>query len=210
MSLSTWDPRKLLEIPRVYNAFQKVSGAERPRRDLVSSYVSPLAGYRVLEVGCGPATNLDWWPDGVGYVGCDVSGEYIDFAKRKFGDRGDFYALPEGRLKALALPPFDDVIAMALRHHLSDEEVRAFGEEVRSVVKPGGMLITLDPCHSREDSLITKRFTANDRGRFVRTSDEYRELLSTNFPRQTCDVRRYRLFAVVCQSIAVVRAFRDE
>ncbi len=209
MSNSVLDPRRLLEVPWIYNTFQKLAGAERTRREFVAQYIAPLKGQRVLDVGCGPATNLNWWPEGVQYVGCDLSDEYIEFAKKKFGNRGEFYAAPVGKLNDLGLKPFDAVIAMALLHHLTDDEVRTFCDEALSVLKPGGMLITLDPSYADGDSWLTRLFTSKDRGRYVRTAEEYQKLLGTRFVRQTCHVKRFRLFLIVNQSMTTIQAFRD-
>ena len=209
MNLSFIDPRQLLKFSWVYNKFQKFAGAELPRREFVSQYLSSLQGGRVLDVGCGPATNLNWWPENVEYVGCDLSEEYIEFAKRNYGNRGEFYAAPVEKLKDLELKSFDVIIAVALLHHLSDDEVKAFCAQAYSLIKPGGKLITTDPCFADGDSWLTKYFTSKDRGKYVRTSEAYQKLLCESFPRQSCRMKRHRLFAIVNQAGLVVEAFRD-
>ena len=98
MSLSFWDPRKFLELPPVYNFFQKAVGADKGRRHFIEEFVAPLAGGRVLEVGCGPGTNCEWFPDNIEYVGCDIDEKYIAYAKKQYGSRAEFYATPVGKL----------------------------------------------------------------------------------------------------------------
>src|SRR5262245_46296990 len=139
MSLPLWDPRKLLELPRVYNFFQKAVGADNGRREFVEKYIAPLAPARILEVGCGPVTNCQWLPDGIDYVGCDLSPEYIEYAKRRFAGRAEFYAAPVGDLTRLGLKPFDAVIALAVLHHLNDAQVLTLCDEARALLVPGGI-----------------------------------------------------------------------
>jgi len=69
MAFSYLDPRRLLAWPLIYSGIRKLAGAERMRRDYSSRYTPALAGQRVLDVGCGLATNLKSWPENVEYVG---------------------------------------------------------------------------------------------------------------------------------------------
>jgi SAM-dependent methyltransferase len=94
MSLRFLDPRKILEVPWVYNLFQRAVGTHKGRRLFIEQYITPFAGGRVLEVGCGPGTNLQWWPDDVEYVGCDLSEKYIAHAKQRYALRRDRRAEP--------------------------------------------------------------------------------------------------------------------
>ena len=80
--LSALDPRRLLQAPFVYKAFQKAVGAEKARKHFIQDVVAPVAGSRILEVGCGPGNNCKWIPDGVEFVGCDTYTPYIDYPPR--------------------------------------------------------------------------------------------------------------------------------
>lgn len=196
MSLPFWDPRKLLELPAVYDFFQEAVGANRGRRLFFERHVAPLAPARILEVGCGPGTNCRWLPDGLDYVGCDLSPEYIDFARRQYGDRATFHAASVGEMAALGLAPFDAVIAVAVLHHLSDQQVLTMCDEAAELLKPGGVLITADPCFTREQSRLSTFVTSLDRGRFVRFPEQYQALLGRRFPAVRAEVSAGRLLVI--------------
>jgi 2-polyprenyl-3-methyl-5-hydroxy-6-metoxy-1,4-benzoquinol methylase len=181
MSLPLWDPRKALESPVVYNFFQKAVRADKSRRRFFDEYLMPLAGERILEVGCGPGTNCEWLPEGIRYVGCDMSGEYIEYAKRRFGGRADFYASSVGQLRDLNLVPFRAIFALALLHHLNDEQVLTLCDEVLELLQPGGMFVTADPCFTSGQSRIERFITSCDRGKYVRTPLQYQALLQRKF-----------------------------
>lgn len=196
MSLPLWDPRKILELPPVYNFFQKAVGADKVRRHFIEEYVVPLAGGRVLEVGCGPGTNCEWFPENIEYVGCDIDEKYIAYAKQQYGSRAEFYATPVGKLGELGLKPFNAVIAVAVLHHLSDSEVHTLCDEVAELLKPGGLFVTVDPCFTAEQSRFERYITSCDRGRFVRFPEQYQVLLKKRFPQVRSEMKRGKLLLI--------------
>jgi SAM-dependent methyltransferase len=179
--LPFWDPRKVLEYPPIYNLFQKAVGADKPRRAFIAKHIAPLGRARVLEVGCGPATNCAWMPREIEYVGCDQDEKYIAYARQQYGDRAEFYAAPVGQLQELGLKPFKAVIALALLHHLSDAQVLALCDEVLPLLEPGGTLMTGDPCFVVGMKRLERFITSRDRGRYVRYPEQYRDLLARRF-----------------------------
>ncbi len=191
-SLPFWDPRKALEYPPIYNLFQRAVGADKPRRAFIAEHIAPLGRARVLEVGCGPATNCAWMPREIEYVGCDHSKSYIEYARQRYGDRAEFYSVPVGQLRDLGLKPFKAVIALALLHHLNDAEVLVLCDEVLPLLETGGTLITADPCFVVGMGRLERFITSCDRGRYVRYPEQYRELLARRFPIVNMIVRRSR------------------
>ncbi|HEX8170959.1 MAG TPA: class I SAM-dependent methyltransferase [Thermoanaerobaculia bacterium] len=202
-SLPFWDPRKILEIPRVYNFYQKAVGAERARRHFIQAKITPFAGKRVLEVGCGPGTNCGYWPANVEYVGCDVSERYITWAKKRYGDRGEFYAAGVGELRSLGLKPFDGILALNLLHHLSDDEVLRLCDEAITLLKADGVFITGDPCFNAGESRLAHFVTARDRGQFVRYPQQYEALLRQRFSEVAVDVGQNKLLIVMQSGIVM-------
>jgi SAM-dependent methyltransferase len=176
------DPRKVLEYPPIYNLFQRAVGADKSRRAFIAEHIAPLGRARVLEVGCGPATNCAWMPREIEYVGCDRNEAYIAYARQRYGDRAEFYSSPVGQLRDLDLKPFKAVIAVALLHHLTDAEVLTFCDEVLPLLETGGTLITADPCFVAGMRRLERFITSRDRGRYVRYPEQYRELLAMKFP----------------------------
>jgi SAM-dependent methyltransferase len=204
MSLPIWDPRKLLESPQVYNLFQRFVGGNKGRQVFIAKYILPRKPNRVLEVGCGPGTNCRSFPDGTAYVGCDCDNGYIAYAKKQFGKRAEFYAVPVGQLRQLGVPPFDMIIALSVLHHLNDEEVLTLSDEVHDLLKPGGLFITADPCFMTGQSKLERFITSCDRGKFVRFPEDCMKLLGKRFPRVTWETMRSRLPRIPCTGVIMI------
>jgi SAM-dependent methyltransferase len=188
--LPLWDARKVLEYPAIYNLFQRLVGADKPRRHLIEQIVAPLAPARVLEVGCGPGTNCAWIPRDIEYVGCDLSESYIMYARQRYGDRAQFFAAPVGQLAQLKLKPFKAVIALNLLHHLDDDAVLTLCDEIIPLLEPGGTFVTADPCIVPGQSHWERFVTSCDRGRYVRFPEQYHRLFAARFRTVAMEVGR--------------------
>jgi SAM-dependent methyltransferase len=177
----------VLSLSWAYNAFQHAVGAERYRRRVVEEIIRPTAGQRILDIGCGTGEVLRYLPP-VEYLGVDLSPHYIQSARDRFGDRGDFFV---GRADDLKLPPdrrFELAMAFGLLHHLEDAEVERLFDAVRGLLAPGGRLVTVD-CTLIEGQHPLARFVIKrDRGLNVRTIDEILRLAGRHFQTPTASV----------------------
>jgi SAM-dependent methyltransferase len=72
-----------------------------------------------------------------------------------------------------ALAPADVAVAIGILHHLDDELASHLLRSIAYALKPGGRLVTADPCfHARQSSL--RRFIiSNYRGMRVRQFEQY-------------------------------------
>src|SRR4051812_32007526 len=78
----------VLSLPWAYRSFTRAIGGN-VWRVYLDEYVRPCPKERVLDIGCGPADILSFLPE-VNYTGVDISPEYIESAKAKFGAKGRF------------------------------------------------------------------------------------------------------------------------
>lgn len=201
-----FDVRRVLEIPLVYSLFQKVVGGENSRRKFLQTHVIPLAnGGRLLEIGCGPGNNLADLPENIQYVGCDLNERYIAYAQKKYGERGQFFASPVGKLADLSLGKFDVVMAVALLHHLSDAQIATLCKEVSELLKPGGSFITGDPCFTSEQSRIERYITSCDRGEYVRFPEQYKAIFAREFPQVRQHVNPANML-IPCMAVTMIAA----
>jgi SAM-dependent methyltransferase len=170
--------RNALSFPVVYDSYQSLVGAPRCHQRFVAEMVRPKAGDRVLDIGCGVGASVRYLPAGVGYVGIDISEAYIDRARADHADRGDFFCVDVGSVKAETLGQFDLAFSFGVLHHLSDEIVARVVELVRKVVRPRGRFVTIDPCYVAGQNAIARLLIDNDRGEFVRDEDGYTRLMT--------------------------------
>lgn len=171
--------KRLLGHVPLYIALQKGVGADRLRyRCLDELDLRP--GDCVIDVGCGPAYYLDRLP-AVRYHGFDTSPRYIDYARRRFGDRGEFRCEVFGPQHLDQLPPADAVMLLGLLHHLSDAASRELLRLAGRALAPGGQVISVDTCFEPTQGRISRWMSHNDRGEYVREPDGFVALAEEAF-----------------------------
>lgn len=172
--------RSVLSVPLVYETFQRVVGSHRVRQELVDNYVHPRPGLRVLDIGCGPGDLINYLP-GVEYTGLDLSESYIASARKRFGDRGRFYAARVSDLDPAELGKFDVVIAKSLLHHIDEDEALHLFESASAVLAEGGELVTLDAAYTPDMSRAARFVVSRDRGQSILTPEGYQALTRKAF-----------------------------
>lgn len=174
--------RAVLSHPVVYETFQRIMGAKRGREWIVRDFIRPFPGMRILDLGCGPAEILSSLPTDVAYTGYDMSADYIAAAKAKFGDRGTFHCRLLEQAEAATLEPFDLVMGIGVLHHLDDSTARQFMTLAKAALKPGGRVLTVDPCFAPGQNPIARFLISKDRGQNVRNEAGYRALAEGTYP----------------------------
>jgi SAM-dependent methyltransferase len=168
---------RILEIPWVYRISQWILAAGE--HVTMDRYVRRILGSsdrssRLLDLGCGPDSWLlrhDLEPFGI-----DLSRRYVADVSRKgaTGVVGSADALP------FATDSFDGIWSIGLFHHLPDDMVKRVMSECERVCQASsGYLALIDavlPRHPWRRPLAYWIRRA-DRGRFMRTEEELRELL---------------------------------
>jgi SAM-dependent methyltransferase len=181
--------RAILANPTIYGLFQSMVGANRMHREIVHTYLRPWEGVRVLDIGCGIATILDYMPRAITYVGVDVSKQYVDLAQARYGERATFYACDVGELATRINESFDLMIVCGLLHHLDDEPAKTLLADVRKLMTSSGRLITVDGSWVQGQSPIAKFLLSQDRGSNIRSPEAYSALARLSFSHVKVHVR---------------------
>lgn len=175
--------RSVLAWPPVYRLLNRVIGNEKFRRWFIDHVVAVKGGQTLVDLGCGPADILPELDAGVRYIGLDISEAYIGAARQRHGERGLFLA---GTVETWRRDPrirdADVVLAYGLFHHVDDEETLAIFQFARDVLRPGGRFVFLEPCLLRWQARRSVFMMAQDRGRNVRTEQEWKRLVHAVFP----------------------------
>lgn len=178
-----------MSSPVIYLLSQWIIGAKRSRLICVKEYVSPLVvGQRILDVGCGPGYVAEYFPRSE-YIGFDTNRRYIEYANRKYSQRGCFFCQELNDTAVKDLNPFDLIIMNGLIHHLSDTQVIRLFQRVKRILKPGGKVVTLDGCYVKGQSGIAKKLLDCDRGKYVRDEAAYTGLASQVFDSVVTHIR---------------------
>jgi SAM-dependent methyltransferase len=179
--------RSILAIPVAYQLWWNLVGGPAWANILVGEYIQPVAGGRILEIGCGPGTILRYLPQSE-YLGFDLSSRYIELARRRF-PQARFVCERVSQFSLAKQHSFDVVLALGIVHHLEDEEAQQLFRIAHDALKPGGKLVTVDGVWTRDQSAAARWLLARDRGQYVRSEPEYVGIASRVFGKVKPSVR---------------------
>jgi len=165
----------ILKNPLIYWSYQKLVGGATARRFFIENHVKPIEEEKILDIGCGPGNILDFLPN-MDYYGFDIDKNYIDSAKRNYGERGTFICANMHEFVVPDPETFDIVIATGVVHHLPNEDAKKLLQIASQALKPSGRLVTFDGCYIDKQNVLSYLMLKMDRGKYVRTQPEYEDL----------------------------------
>lgn len=166
--------RRILEIPFLYNTFQTLHGGNAQRVLHFKKHFSDSAIKSVLDIGCGTGVLLDFLAEDVEYHGCDMEASYIEFAKKKYANRGSFYQERVGeKIREEWLGHFDRINLHGLLHHLPNEMIEEVLQVGKQYLKKGGKIISIDATFYEGQNFFSKWIVGKDRGQNIQTPEAY-------------------------------------
>lgn len=181
--------RSILALPLFYRLVNVVFINRKFRRWFIDEVLAVRSGQTLVDLGCGPADILDELDAGVRYIGLDISEAYIDSARQRHGARGLFIAgTVETWRQDSRIRDADAVLAYGLFHHVDDGEAQEILRFARDILRPGGRLVFLEPCLLLWQSRLSVFMMAQDRGKNVRTEQQWKDLVKGVFPNATTNV----------------------
>jgi SAM-dependent methyltransferase len=178
MDLKNW----ILNNPNWYNFFQKIISRHGGTvKYFTENYILPLNPKSVLEIGCGTGTCLQYLPSYIEYTGVDISADYIDYAKIKYGKRGNFILGNLTKLNPNFFKGIDLVIAPGFFHHIKDRTINDYICYLKQNLQNEFKLFSIDPCFIDKRFSISNYIVSKDRGKFIRTESEYLRILKNHF-----------------------------
>jgi cyclopropane fatty-acyl-phospholipid synthase-like methyltransferase len=178
---------RVLDRPSVFDLYQRLVGAPRSKRIFVSEHVRARGGERVIDLGCGTGELLSFLPEGVSYLGVDIDRGYIETARKKFGDRGEFVCADLTTYRP-AQESYDLAIGYGVLHHLDDRRCRAAVGVAHAGLTAAGRAIFAEPCRTPSEGFIERALMDHDRGRHIRTAEGYADLLREQFGSVTTEL----------------------
>jgi len=126
-----------------------------PGRRKAFRYLPRKPDQRILEIGVGPGSTLDFYPPKTRLVGIDISRAMIERAREKAaninsGCRFDFHVMDASRLE---FPDNYFDIVMAAYVITTVQDPYQVCREIHRVVKPGGQIIAVNHTRSQNGSL---------------------------------------------------------
>jgi SAM-dependent methyltransferase len=137
---------------------------------------------RVLDVGCGPGTNANYFAD-VTYLGIDLNEQYISDAQQRYGDaagRKRFLAVDAAKFVAPPGERFDFILVNSFLHHVDDTTAKGILSNLTNLLTDDGHVHILDLVLLESPSIA--RFLArSDRGEFPRSLEKWRQIFGEFF-----------------------------
>lgn len=118
------------------------------RRGFIERLLPDVSGYRVLEVGSGPAhDSLIFAERGASVTAFDCSRVGLDMAEQTYGDLGLPIQTAQGDATALPFEDgeFDLSFNGGVLEHFTDGQLESVIDEMIRVVKPGGYVLAFCP-----------------------------------------------------------------
>lgn len=141
----------------------------RMKEEWLAARSTPFWPLRVLDYACGSGYVAEVYRPGQ-YVGADINGDYIDFARRRFPEH-EFVSLPGSGFTPFPDGSFDAVLLLSTLHHLSDEALTQVLEEAHRLLGARGRLLVIDTLPAEEQRSWVVRFMIRmDMGEWFRTA----------------------------------------
>ena len=135
---------------------------------------------RVLDYACGSGYIAEVYRPGQ-YVGADINGDYVDFARGRFPDH-EFISLPESGFTPFPPGSFDAVLLLSTLHHLSNDDLDRVLDESRRLLGPRGRLLVIDTLPAADQRSWVIRFMIRmDIGEWFRTAAEMESAFASRF-----------------------------
>jgi SAM-dependent methyltransferase len=181
-------------FPRLWLYFQYFIGCLKDKQALHTDAISNNAKM-LIEVGCsvGGVADVFKGRQDIAYTGFDIDKNAIMLAKARYQNLPNFrfecvdirFANASTDVKA------DSIFLSSLIHHLDDNDALAIIRSSLRLLKPNGQLIMIEPLRpGRDDNWFKHTYLRLfEKGRFLRTQDEYLALCSSFSELMRDDVR---------------------
>jgi SAM-dependent methyltransferase len=160
----------LLEQTAVYRLWQAPFAAAKLEPMLAHNVIGNVR--RVLDVGCGPATNTHLFAH-ADYLGIDVNPDYIKHARRKHDRR--FVVADAATYDDSAGAGFDFILINSFLHHMDTPSTNKILNRMQSWLSPNGHMHLLEPVSPGHRS-IAELMANLDRGKYLRPLAAWREI----------------------------------
>jgi SAM-dependent methyltransferase len=164
----------LLEQPPVYSLWQAPFLTDKITPVLVHNDLAQVR--RVLDVGCGPGTNTDFFR-GADYLGLDINPGYIKSARRKHNR--PFLVADVTTYNEHSVSKFDFILINSFLHHVDDADVNKVLSRTAKWLTHDGHIHIVEVVLPGNRS-IAQLLTSWDRGQYPRSLGHWRSLFETH------------------------------
>ena len=175
--------KRILEIPQIYNFYQRLVGVYPYMRDFAQKYihisVKDKKIFKILDMGCGTGIIIPYLPKNIEYLGIDCSSKYIKYVQKnnpskkflcqsvcKTIDNNDIYDL---------------VLSKNVVSALSDEQLKKMLDVIIPHCDVNTKIIFSDMDYKSDASIVQRFFQSHERNRYIRSKEDYLKILYLYF-----------------------------
>lgn len=150
----------------------------RTQKKIIKEVFGESENKKVLDIGCGTGEFAPLFKN-ADYYGIDISFSYIAYAKKK--NKGKFLVMDATKLE-FNNDVFDQILIMAILHHLEIDDVKKILIEAKRVLKSDGKILILEDVKIEQlDNFIVRFVQKFDVGNFIRIPEEYKDIVLNYF-----------------------------
>ncbi|MFH1582989.1 MAG: class I SAM-dependent methyltransferase [Candidatus Falkowbacteria bacterium] len=169
---------KLASNPKIFIILRKIiENNFRGEKEVINKHFICQTDDKILDLGCGTGEFSVYFNPEI-YTGLDIEKGYIDFAQKNYKGNflvGDATCLP------FSNNSFSKILIIGVLHHLDNEVSSLVLKEASRVLKDNGLMLIMEDMATPRDNILTKFIHDFDKGKFIRTSENYKNLLRSDF-----------------------------
>lgn len=195
----------ILRYPQAYKYFQICYGMSKLRRILLTEYIAPEKGDKILDIGCGTADILDNFQTGIEYTGIDINERYLAYDKKHYVNRPQT-AFINADVKAFLEKTdlkYDFILFLGSSQNFDDAMLEFCYGKCYEILNKGGKLVIVDGVYTEDTNAIERFLMKNNRGPHIRVLEGWKDLVSRCFTNVSYSVRKDLEHFPNCQVIMV-------
>lgn len=169
---------KLLKKPKIYNLVQRLF-KHSPTQERWQGLLNVEPTSIVLDVGCGPGEQAEQFQVARSYTGIDISETYIQEAKSRNQQTNAVFLVANAKsLVNLPNKNYNLVVLKGVFHHLSEDVISDFFENLRPLLARDAQIYSMDPVITHGNwARPSDGVVRLDRGRHLRSQKALIETL---------------------------------
>ncbi|HYE82933.1 MAG TPA: class I SAM-dependent methyltransferase [Clostridia bacterium] len=142
---------------------------------------------KIIDFGCGVGSSAALFSS-PSYLGLDCDNRRVEYARKI--NPGYNFGLLTGNKLPVPDASVDYVLIVSVLHHIASREISDYLNEFRRVLTSTGKVLVIEPCLFKGTYLSNSYMSWFDKGKYIRTEDEYIEMF-VRFDYETQIIRRF-------------------
>lgn len=159
-----------------YRVIQNILLKKSFYEDLIRILINYKKFTNIVEIGCADGLILSKIDKNIKYFGYEIDNNYIIKLKNKYLNNKN-YSFYNNSIENINFYNFDSkntlIVLIGVFHHIPDSAVHSFLNKTKNFA-----VYAVDAVRLEDQNLLTKILLNNDKGKFIRNFEEYRNLLN--------------------------------